>query len=261
MATAGVRGRNTCSLPSTTMHTAGHPDVAAAAPVAAESPSRSDEAYRSLKTRLLLGEFPLNVRLGEERLAALLQVSRTPVREALKRLFSEGLLERHPDGGGYQPLVPDVTVMRHLYEVRAGLELQALQRPARLGTRHDPAVLEPLRDQWRRLRAERPAPDPSFVLLDESFHLQLARSAGNQVLVDLLRQVNERIRVVRMLDFLSEERIEATIEEHIGIAELVLAGRDVDAEGAFSSHLAVSMAVVEERVQAALARMVSGARR
>jgi DNA-binding GntR family transcriptional regulator len=243
------------------MHTAGHPAAPPTDAAAGEAGSRSDEAYRALKTRLLLGEFPLNVRLGEERLAALLQVSRTPVREALKRLYSEGLLERHPDGGGYQPLVPDVTVMRHLYEVRAGLELQALQRPARLGTRHDPAILEPLRDQWRHLRAEQPLPDPSFVLLDESFHLQLAQSAGNQVLVDMLRQVNERIRVVRMLDFLSTERIEATIEEHIGLAELVLAGRHVEAEGAFSSHLAVSMGVVELRVQAALARMVSGGRR
>lgn len=243
------------------MHTEEHASASGFGRAPGDGGSRSDEAYRSLKTRLLLGEFPPNVRLGEERLAALLQVSRTPVREALKRLFSEGLLERHPDGGGYQPLVPDVTVMRHLYEVRAGLELQALQRPSRLGTRHDPAILEPLRDQWRHLQTNIPAPDPSFVLLDESFHLQLARAAGNQALVDLLRQVNERIRVVRMLDFMSAERIEATVAEHLGLTELVLAGRDVEAESAFTSHLAVSMAVVEERVQAAIARMVSGGRR
>ena len=118
------------------------------------SPSASggqgDRAYRILKTRLLVGEFPPNVRLGEERLASMLEVSRTPIREAFKRLESEGLVGSHPDGG-YQPIVPDVTVMRHLYEVRSGLELQALQRPARMGTRHDPAILEPLRDQWRAL--------------------------------------------------------------------------------------------------------------
>src|SRR6186713_2270676 len=110
--------------------------------------SRGDRAYGLLKTKLLMGEFALNTRLGEEKLAGLVGVSRTPVREALKRLEAEGLVTVHP-GGGYQPVVPDVTVMRHLYEVRAGLELQALQRPARMGTRHDPAILEPLRDQWR----------------------------------------------------------------------------------------------------------------
>jgi len=260
MATRGARSRNGCSLPSTPVHTAQHATAATPADSAPKAPSRGDDAYRALKTGVLLGEFPLNVRLGEERLAVQLQVSRTPIREALKRLFSEGLLEAHPDGG-YRPLVPDVVVMRQLYEVRAGLELQALQRPARLGTRHDPAVLEPLRDQWRRLQADLPAPDPSFVLLDEAFHLQLALASGNHVLVDVLRQVNERIRVVRMLDFLSAERIEATVAEHVALVEHVLAGRAVDAESAFTAHLGVSMAVVEERVQAAIARMVAGGTR
>lgn len=209
---------------------------------------------------LLTGEFPLNLRLGEERLAAQLGVSRTPVREAMKRLHTEGLVEPHPDGG-FQPWVPEVTVMRHLYEVRSGLELQALNRPARHGTRHDPAIVEPLRDRWRQLAAgDPPAPDPGFVLLDESFHVSLASAAGNQVLVDMLTQVNDRIRLVRMHDFLTQERIDATIAEHLELAELVLADDIVTAEARFTSHLAHSMSVVEQRVQAALTRMVTGGR-
>ena len=222
--------------------------------------SRSDVAYRQLKTMLLTGDFPLNHRLGEERLAAQLGVSRTPVREAMKRLHTEGLVVPHPDGG-FQPWVPEVTVMRHLYEVRAGLELQALQRPGRHGTRHDPAIVEPLRDRWRQLAdGQAPPPDPNFVLLDESFHVSLASSAGNQVLVDMLRQVNDRIRLVRMHDFITQERIDATIAEHLELADLVLAGDIVTAEARFTSHLAHSMSVVEQRVQAALTRMVTGGR-
>jgi DNA-binding GntR family transcriptional regulator len=211
-----------------------------------------------LKTRLMMGEFPPNVRLAEERLAALVDASRTPVREALKRLQAEGLVGPYPDGG-YQPIVPDVTVMRHLYEVRAGLELQALQRPARLGTRHDPAVLEPLRDQWRSLAdGPPPNPDPGFVLLDEGFHLDLMTAAGNDVAVGFLRQVNDRIRQVRMHDFLSPQRIEATIAEHLGIVELVLVDDVVAAEAAFSQHLGDSMAFVEERVRSTIVRMLTG---
>jgi len=225
----------------------------------ARSPgSQGDRAYRALKTQLLLGEFPPNVRLAEERLAAKLEVSRTPIREALKRLHAEGLVDVHVDGG-YQPIIPDVTVMRHLYEVRAGLELQALQRPAVLGTRHDPAVLEPLRDQWRALASgPPPQPDPGFVLLDESFHVGLATAAGNEVAVSFLRQVNERIRVVRMHDFLSQERIDATITEHLEIVERVLAGDVLGAEASFSKHIGDSMAVVEERVRGAIVRMLTG---
>jgi DNA-binding GntR family transcriptional regulator len=220
--------------------------------------SRGDHAYRELKSRLLAGEFSINVRLGEERLASAVGVSRTPIREAFKRLHAEGLLEVHPDGG-FQPVVPDVTVMRHLYEVRSALELQSLQRPARMGTRHDPAILEPLRDQWRQMARDAfPPPDPSFVLLDESFHVTLATAAGNDIAVDFLRQVNERIRLVRMHDFLHAPRIEATITEHLRLVELVLAGDIIGAEAAFSQHLGDSMAVVEERVRGAILRMLIG---
>jgi DNA-binding GntR family transcriptional regulator len=220
--------------------------------------SRGDQAYRALKTKLLMGEFALNTRLGEEKLAGMIGVSRTPVREALKRLQAEGLVDAHADGG-YQPVVPDVTVMRHLYEVRAGLELQALQRPARIGTRHDPAILEPLRDQWRALAAgPAPAPDPNFVVLDESFHIALAAAAANEVAVDLLRQVNQRIRLVRMHDFLIQSRIDVTITEHLNLVELVLANDIVNAEAAFTQHIGDSMAVVEERVRAAIVRMLTG---
>jgi len=222
-----------------------------------QADSRSDRAYLALKTRLLMGEFPISVRLGEERLASMLGVSRTPIREALKRLRAEGLIAAHI-GGGYQPIIPDVTVMRHLYEVRTSLELQALQRPGQMGTRHDPAIIEPLRDQWRQLSLEpTPAPDPNFVLLDESFHIALAMAAANDVAVGFLQQVNERIRLARMHDFLLQSRIKATITEHLNLVELVLAGHIVDAAAAFTQHLGDSMAVVEEQVRGAIWRMLT----
>src|SRR5215510_8206961 len=95
-----------------------------------------EHAYDELKRRLLLGEFPLRIRLGEERLAALLQVSRTPVRQALARLHAERLVERLADGG-YAPAAPNLIEIRQLYEVRRALELSALTRPVEFGTRHD----------------------------------------------------------------------------------------------------------------------------
>jgi DNA-binding GntR family transcriptional regulator len=240
---------------------------------------RSEQTYAVLKRRLLQGEFPLNARLGEERLAALVGVSRTPVREALMRLHAEGFVRRGADGG-YVPVAPDVTLMRHLYEVRIGLEIQALHRPARHGTRHDPAVLEALRDEWRALLDDGAGtgggdgidgadgtgtggggataePNPGFVLLDEAFHITLAEAAGNPVLADQLRLVSERIRIVRMQDFLDPGRIEATVAEHLGLVEAVLVGDLNEAEERFTVHVGRSMAVVEERVAVAIARMAA----
>jgi DNA-binding GntR family transcriptional regulator len=217
---------------------------------------RSEHAYAELKTRLLLGEFPLHTRLAEEKLAGLVGVSRTPIREALARLHAEGLIARVPDGG-FMPSVPDVTLVQHLYEVRSGLELQALRRPATIGTTHDREALEALRDEWQALAADAASAeaDPGFVLLDESFHVTLAESAGNPALAEVLQQVNERIRVVRMQDFMLPERIEKTVDEHLAIVTSVLDGRLVDAESQFTNHLDTSRAVVEERVLRAISRM------
>ncbi len=210
--------------------------------------------HAELKHRLLGGEFPLNVRIGEQRIADLLAVSRTPVREALLRLLGEGLVRRAADGG-YCAVAPDVIAARHLYEVRRGLELQALQRPARNGARHERRPLLELREEWQAAAEETHEASASFVLLDESFHVRLAEAAGNPSLVDLLRQVNERIRIVRMQDFLDVERIETTVREHLGIVEAVLEGDIAEAEARFESHLDRSVAVVEQRVSAAVVRM------
>lgn len=221
---------------------------------------RSDRAYGELKHRLLLGEFPINTRLGEERLAAQLGISRTPVREALHRLHTEGLVQRATDGG-YEPVAPDVAGMRHLYEIRSGLEVLALQRPGRQGGRHDLGLLERLRDDWATLRDDAVEATPTFVLLDESFHVTLAEAAGNAPLVELLQQINERIRIVRMQDFLTHERIDETITDHLGIVEAVLDGDLGEAERRFSLHLDGSMAVVEDRVGRAIANMMKGGSR
>jgi DNA-binding GntR family transcriptional regulator len=229
---------------------------------AAESAtSRSERAYGELKQHLLAGDFALTERLGEERLGSLVGVSRTPIREALSRLYVEGFVERLPEGG-YCPAAPNLHVIRERYEVRRGLELLALRRPIEAGTRHDRAQLEALRAEWLEFEAptedpdEVPGPDPSFVLLDEEFHLRLAESAGNRELVTMLQGVNERIRLVRVYDFLTPERIELTVEQHLAIVEAVLAGHLDHAEMLLNRHLSESLAVVEERASAALARML-----
>jgi DNA-binding GntR family transcriptional regulator len=221
----------------------------------AERGQAGDRAYTELKRRLLLGEFPLRIRLGEERLAALLSVSRTPVRQALVRLHAERLVERLADGG-YAPAAPNLVKIRQLYEVRRALELSALARPAETGTTHSLSVIEPLRDDWRLLSQDIPEPDPSFVLLDESFHVRLAQASGNGSLAEVLSIVNERIRIVRMHDFLTSERVHRTITQHLDIVEAILSDDLDEARGRFTMHLGESIAVVEERATRALARMM-----
>lgn len=210
------------------------------------------QAYVTLKHRLLLGDFPLGHRLGETALAESLQVSRTPVREALSRLHAEGLVEHLPEGG-FAPAAPDLHSISELYEIRRSLEFTALMR----GT-HDPAALEELRDDWAAMVS--PASDdecgPDFVLVDESFHVRLAESAGNLSLVDFLVSVNERIRIVRMHDFLTADRVRHTITEHHQIVTSLLEHDHRKAGQSLSMHLEVSERVVEQRAALALSRML-----
>lgn len=220
--------------------------------------SRAERVYADLKRELLQGAFPLGERLAEERLGARMGVSRTPVREALSRLHAEGLVRRSTRGG-YTPAVPDLDVIHELYEVRRGIELLALHRPTHSGEPHDPMVLSGLVEDWSAL-ADDPqaaAAGAEFVLLDEDFHVQLSQASGNRPAAELLGLINSRIRVVRMHDFLTPERVEVTIAEHLGIAHAVGDG-DLDRAGALlEAHLVHSMTVVEERAAAAIARMVA----
>jgi DNA-binding GntR family transcriptional regulator len=224
------------------------------APGAADTLTRGARVYGMIKHGLLVGQFPLGARLGEERLAKDLGVSRTPIREALSRLHTEGLVDRHPDGG-YCPAAPNLAAVRERYEVRIALERSALLRPRFTKRPHDQATLEALRDDWMALASDPPEPDPEFVILDEEFHVRLAESSGNRELAEMLRRVNERIRVVRMRDFLSEERISKTVAEHLGVVIAVLDGDLDGAVATFEQHLHTSLDVVEQHVAGALMQM------
>ena len=214
--------------------------------------SLGTRAHEVLKHRLLLGDFRLGARLGEVSLAAELGMSRTPVREALNRLHAEGLVVRLEDGG-FSPAAPDLHTISELYEVRRSLEFAALNRGD-----HDENRLRDLLDDWRSM--EIPTTDdecsPEFVLHDEDFHVRLAAAAGNEALTDVLIGVNERIRMVRMHDFLTADRVRDTIDEHACVVHTLL-DEGADAAGdVLSAHLAISESVVEQRAAMALSRMI-----
>jgi DNA-binding GntR family transcriptional regulator len=217
--------------------------------------SSSDAAYRDIKSWILTGAITLGTRLGEERIAERLSVSRTPVREALLRLFAERFLERHPEGG-FRVNHPTVRSMRELYGVRRALELYAIRETVENAGPAERRELEALHAEWSAMAPEAPETDPDFVLLDEDFHCRLAEASGNAELVNELRRVGERIRPVRTHDFVTPGRIDATIAQHLRVLDAVLA-RSVDAPNELESHILESQRVVETAVGVVLERMLS----
>jgi DNA-binding GntR family transcriptional regulator len=218
--------------------------------------SQAERVYTALRERLLRGDLPIGRRLVEQQLAAEFQTSRTPVREALRRLEGDGHIVREP-GGGVCPSPPSVKSMRELYEVRVAIEALVARRAATAGDR---GRIEAIDQDWRALLAAwqdaRSLPrGPDFVHADERFHRQLAAASGNDVAETLLGDLNDRIRVLRIYDFTTDDRIGATITEHLEIVACILA-RDADAAAAFMrAHVQRSALVVRERVGSAPARM------
>lgn len=210
-----------------------------------------ERVYLALRADLMGGTYPPNQRLGEERLATLYGVSRTPVREALARLVADGLVQRSESG--LFPYRARFEELAGLYELRIVLELRGIERVMSGAGDFDADILGPELTSWHELRDRQPEPDAGFVDRDEGFHTTLLAAAGNPALVDALRNVNTRIRPVRMYDYLTTDRMAATIAEHISIAELVLDGRPEKAHAALSTHIDESRAVVVERAGHALA--------
>ncbi len=220
-----------------------------------ERVSQADRIYLELRDLVTRGEIPVGRRIVEQQLADLFSTSRTPVREALRRLEGDGLLTRDPSGG-MRPQVPSVRAMRDLYEVRLAIEDLVVRRAAVSGDR---GVLDALEQDWRSLDAEHRrgllATGAAFVEHDEGFHQRLAEASGNHVAVAVLTDVSGRIRILRIYDFTVEDRIGATIAEHLEIVRAVIAGDADIAAGFIRAHIQRSSNVVRERIGEALARM------
>ncbi len=222
--------------------------------------SHADRIHLELRRALLSGGMSPATRLTEAGLAERFQTSSTPVREALRRLETEGHVVRDRAAGGLLPRVPRASLMREMYEVRIALEDLVVRRAASRAPGVDTTGLERLRGEWAELRSAWPrlADDfdpPEFVLADEGFHEALARMSGNTIAERHLRDVNEHIRMLRIHDFTTPDRIETTIAEHVAIADDVLAGDARRAASRMREHVQASADVVEQRVGAVLARM------
>lgn len=222
-----------------------------------EPVSLRDRVYVDLGKRLMVGEIDHRTRLVESQLCETLNVSRTPLREALVRLHADGMLERRADG--YYPVALDIAGVRDLYELRITIELQGITRILETDElRYDQNRLAAVQGQWRELEAHPPPAEADMVLLDESFHLELAAASGNRAMVAALDNINRRIRLIRMYDYVTPERVTATIVEHLEIVDLLLDNQLEAGRKALHEHVGASFEVVERRAMRALSARALG---
>ncbi|MEU6585122.1 FCD domain-containing protein [Nocardia sp. NPDC046763] len=119
-------------------------------------------------------------------------------------------------------------------------------------TLHDMGAVERELDIWRRVREHPPEPGAELIAADERFHTTLLLAAGNSALADALSTVHARVRPVRALDMPTPGRIAAMAEDHIALAEHLLAGDLDTALRTLLAHLTSSRAHVLTRARRAL---------
>lgn len=194
-----------------------------------------DQVHEELLQRIVAGELPPGSRLRQEALAEELGVSRTPLREALARLVSEGLVELEPNRGA-TVAARDFGDMEQAWRARLVVEPGAARLAAE---RRDPAMLERMREIVRRQRDVADDLTASFEL-NRDFHLALVNAAHNPHLsrfADLLwlsrigvpifaRQARDRAQILSWAD------------EHEAILAAVAAGRGARAERLTREHIA-----------------------
>lgn len=203
-----------------------------------------ERIYQALKDdifefRLLPGD-----RFSEGDLAARMAVSRTPVRQALHRLEREGYLKVH-FRSGWQVLPFDFERFEDLYDLRIVLELAAVQRLCELGNEL-PQVLDRLCRTWLIDKSQWLDDSRRVSSLDEAFHCELVAAAGNREMARTHREVSEKIRIVRRLDFTQQPRISATYQEHAGILDAILQRRSDEAAQLLRAHIEISKTEVRK---------------
>lgn len=188
--------------------------------------SRADEAYERLKRMVFEHELPPGSRISEAQVARQLEMSRTPVREALARLESEGILTGAP-GRGF--LVADLTVddLVDIYRVRAVLDGLAAEEAASRATRVDIARLEDLYDAMSQASAA--GRDQELARLNSEFHALIAEISGNSYLQAMLEDIREVFEWFRSTALSLPGRRDTAHDEHGRMIEALRAG---DAETA-----------------------------
>ncbi|HRW17977.1 MAG TPA: GntR family transcriptional regulator [Dermatophilaceae bacterium] len=197
-------------------------------------PPASARVYESIKRGILDGTHPCGALLTEGELADATGVSRTPVREALLRLETEGLVKLYPKKGA---LVVPVSVEegRELLEARAVIEDWAAYAawPARA------ALADTLRGHLDDMRTARRAADiAAFTEADRHFHEAIVEAGGNAILLRTYRTLRDRQLVLMAADLrMPGSRMDASLRAHEHLLHELEAGTRTTFREASRAHL------------------------
>lgn len=212
-----------------------------------EASTLADRVYENLKQRILRQEFPCGERLNIAALAKDLNVSNTPVREAISRLEKVGLVKIIPYRGPYVRSL-SASETAEVYDVRISLEVLA----ARLAALHaDPESLARIEGRLEEYALARIDGNRDEVLnADIRFHESVALASGNRTLIDMLAMLSDWTLLFMQFGVPPSRTPSASGATHESILEAIRSGDKELAASAMRKHLVVGKAALVQQLSA-----------
>ncbi|GAA0036625.1 FCD domain-containing protein [Brevibacterium metallidurans] len=206
-------------------------------------PRLADLVYATIRTNIISGHYPMGSRLNEVHLAAELDTSRAPVREAIRRLSEEGLVRERPHQGAVV-MEFDAESLVDLYNVRTSLERTTVRLVVK--RKVDVSFLRGLIDE---IAAAAASGDARQVAVSEfKFHEALCLAADNEPLTNLFRTLEGQILMALTLDDAEYSDLGDVAAEHEPILEAIEAGDEVGAADIIEEHIFSSIESVITRL-------------
>jgi DNA-binding GntR family transcriptional regulator len=204
----------------------------------------SDKAYQLIRYKIITLELPPQTAIDEQALMQDLQVGRTPIREALQRLATEGLVFLAPRRGMFVSEI-SITDLQKIFELRLVLEGFSARLAAQRATETQLAVMEGL---MRELNKTSNQDGKALMAIDEQFHELLYQAADNEFLADTLRRLHaQSFRVWHLvLDRLGG--VSGAMEQHVAITQALQAKDGALAEALVQEHISE----FQQQIKAAL---------
>ncbi|MCR4440842.1 MAG: GntR family transcriptional regulator [Peptococcaceae bacterium] len=196
--------------------------------------SLRNKVFKYIKTQIITGQYGPGESLVESKLAEELGVSRTPIREAIRLLELEGLVEITPNKGA---VVLGITKkdVEDIYAIRRLIEGLAARWGAKLITAHDKKEMEKIIDLME-FYAQRGDVD-EVADLDNKFHEIIYEASGSKILKLTLCNLHQYVQLARLESLKKPSRISQTLAEHRAILDAFNEGDPDKAEAAVSHHV------------------------
>ena len=207
----------------------------------------ADEVYDQLVEAIMSREISTEHRLVQEKLAVELNISRTPVREALMRLETEGVLEIAASGG-FRLARLNQSEVRQLYQARAAIEGQAARI---LAAQADPHVLDRLRDLIRRNENLTEPSTRDYFVANRRIHRAFMVEAGNKFLLDMFDTIWGNAMAFHLFSAIENVNISKSLGDHLTLVDAIATGDVTEALETFTAHIQAGFDLQMEGLQEA----------